>query len=101
LKKLQQNYPDQEIDLGMLTEEGSKLIDSLRFQEHPTQHADSFKRLEGLKNQLSALEKKIDEDSDKGILVKEDWEKRDDLDREVYTLESELAFKRPTKRILS
>ena len=101
LKKLQQKYPETEIELGMLTEEGSKLVDSLNFLTISDKVL--IGKLEALKHkreQLAKIDAILSEETEKGEINRELWGKRDDLDREIWELEGDLRDVKVEQRII-
>lgn len=60
LRNLQSKFPDTEIDLGMLTDDGYKLVKSLQFDLLPSEYIDDFEHLERLKKEYEGIKLEID-----------------------------------------
>lgn len=95
LRDLQKRYQDQEVDLGMLTQDGSALISSLHFATVTDPVLDKkFRLLARIREKLEALhnlppEKQIDRGNE--------WNRLNDME---YRLEDELQGQSPQKRII-
>ena len=101
LKKLQEDYPNQEIDLGMTTDDGTKMVQGLKFKKVRTKEYPQFLKLKRLKETLVKI--------DKGIAAYNKpptpaftklMELRDSVDRDTEVLEDELYFKKPYNKII-
>lgn len=108
LKKLQSMYPDTEVNLGMTTEDGTALVDKMKFEEKPTEHAEKFKELDSLKPEKDRLEAVAEsyyaveshtEEENKAFMS--DMEKLNEINDRVWELEQELHSKSPSKRLIA
>lgn len=85
LKKLQSYYPDTEIDLGMLTDDGASLIKTMKREFVPNKKYDSkIKILNKMKSEKARIMSKSNSDD------YSENEKLNDLHDGIYDLESEL-----------
>lgn len=110
LLQLQSKYPHQEIELGMLTDDGAALADSLKYREEPTEWKPLFDKLDRLRlehqKKKAELQHLLDIESDSPD--KEAWrkqiyqigDKENTLDHEIWTLEGELRYRQPTVKII-
>jgi N-acetylglutamate synthase-like GNAT family acetyltransferase len=95
LKALQRQYPDTEIDLGGLTDDGAHLIKSLTFKTVTDPHLDKLFRLQQrVKDHLTALNELPD---DQKMHHGDRWSRLNDMETR---LENELLWKSPTKQII-
>lgn len=95
VRHLQSLYPDTEIDFGGLTDDGVKLLSSLKFKtvEDP-QLAKMFRFLDRVKAQLRTLAALPPEDQ---ITRGTEWNRLHDIESQ---LEQQLWGKAPTKKIV-
>lgn len=106
LQQLQRMFPDIEIDLGYLTDQGKALIDSLDFEIIKTPRVidlkkrlkevnailqDYFRKSEQFKNYSN------DDDREKLLASMSDW---NDLHDEKEEIETELQNLKPIKRLI-
>ena len=56
LQELQKKYPDQEIDFGMSTEDGTKLIENVTYQVENKEYVKTQKQLEKVNNRINEIE---------------------------------------------
>lgn len=106
VRYLQKEYPETEIELGMLTSDGHKLISSMPTKEIPNGDIpDKIKRLKAIRKKLEDYEKKSKEiynqktsqdRKDELMASFDDW---NDLHDEEYDLNQSIRGKKPTKRI--
>lgn len=93
--KLQELYPEKEIDWGMLTDDGSMLYNSLDFIEIPIFNEERYNRL---KKKYEALNDYMKDNwgnaTDK---QKNDWYR---LDNMISTIEDSPEFEKRVKRII-
>jgi hypothetical protein len=95
LRELQRMYPGTEIDLGMLTDDGAKLIDATAFDEVPNGDIpEKLERLAAVKAQLADYERRSQQDPG---FRPNDW---NDLHDEEWRLEDETKFAKPTRKII-
>lgn len=59
LMKLQNKYPEQEIDWGSLTADGSKLYNSMKWKQIPGPGYETYKSLQAWKEKQNELEKVV------------------------------------------
>lgn len=98
LQELQKKYPDVEIDFGMATEDGSKLIESATYSVENTEVTQKTARIEEIKQKLSEYDKGTEEFIENDIDVPEDYAADyNDLYDEMQVLEEEVRGKNPTK----
>lgn len=86
LKQLQNMFPEEEIDLGMLTSDGTKLMQTIKrdFQENPS-YRETKERYEDVRSEIQRIMAKID---------RKDYSeanKLNDLHDEEYELEQLLS----------
>jgi GNAT superfamily N-acetyltransferase len=93
--KLQDMYPDREIDWGMLTDEGNMLYRSLEFIEIPIFDEDRYQRLKKKYNELN----KIIQDNWSSVTNKQknDWYR---LENMIDVIENSPQFQKRIKRII-
>ncbi len=97
LQELQKKYPDVEIDFGMATEDGSKLIESATYSVENTEVTQKTARIEEIKQKLSEYDKGIEEFIENDMDVPEDYAADyNDLYDEMQVLEEEVRGKKPT-----
>jgi GNAT superfamily N-acetyltransferase len=108
LKELQRMYPNEEIDLGMTTDEGGKLVQSLNFNEQSTEYTDKFKQLEQKKQERDKLQADAEKFYDKDSHTEQEKqeflayiEPLNTLNDEIWDLEQEIYGKKPIKRIIA
>jgi len=96
LQELQRRYPDVEIDLGSLTQDGAALIASIKFHHVTDPHlAKLFALQKRVATKLANLETLPD---DKKMQVGEVWNRLYDLE---HRLEEQLRWKKPTKKLIN
>jgi ADP-ribose pyrophosphatase YjhB (NUDIX family) len=108
LKKLQSMFPDTEIALGMTTDDGTKLVESLKFEEKPTEYAEKIRELEQLIPERDRLQKMADDffdqenhsDEEKKAFTAE-MEKLTVIHDRIWELEQETYGKSPTKQLIA
>jgi 8-oxo-dGTP pyrophosphatase MutT (NUDIX family) len=108
LKELQRMYPNVEVDLGMLTDEGGKLIDSVKFNEQPSEYAAKFDELEKLVQERDKLQQVADEyyarenhtEEEKQGFMRQ-MENMNNIHDRIWELEQETSNKRRTKRYIA
>jgi ribosomal protein S18 acetylase RimI-like enzyme len=89
LQELQKKYPEQEIDFGMSTEDGTNLLKNITYQVENKEYAKKQKELEEVNNKIQEYEnsepKKLTEEEI------DEWNKLYDrqyiLDKELFDLE--------------
>lgn len=107
LRRLQEQYPDKEIDWGSLTPDGAKLRETVTFKDAPTEDAPRFKELE----ELRALEKSLDEERaakweqgkglpDQSPEVQAITERQTEVFNKIEDLEYDLQSATPTKALM-
>jgi GNAT superfamily N-acetyltransferase len=97
LQELQKKYPDIEIDFGMSTEDGSKLIDSATYSVENAEVTQKTARIEEIKQKLAEYDKGIEEFIENDMDVPEDYAADyNDLYDEMQVLEEEIRGKKPT-----
>ena len=97
LQELQKKYPDIEIDFGMSTEDGSKLIESATYSVENTEVTQKSARIEEIKQKLVEYDKGIEEFIENDMDVPEDYAADyNDLYDEMQVLEEEIQGKKPT-----
>ncbi len=104
LQELQRKYPDQEIDFGMTTDDGTKLLNAITYDVTDKNIVSDMQKLKNLQNKLNDLQEKLDNlydienPTDNQI---SEMEKVGDEWQEVYEsireLESELKGKKVIK----
>ena len=72
LQELQKKYPDQEIDFGMSTEDGTNLLKNITYQVENKEYINTQKQLEKITNRINEIE------------TDNVW--NDDIDNEYYKL---------------
>ena len=72
LQELQNKYPDQEIDFGMTTPDGTKLLNSITYEVENKEYVKTQKQLEKVTNRINEIE------------TANVW--NDDIDTEYYKL---------------
>lgn len=93
--KLQDMYPDTEIDWGMLTDDGSMLYNTMNFIEIPV---FDEKRYERLKKKYDDLTNHIHNNWDKVTeKQKRDWYR---LEHMIYYIENSPQFEKRVKKII-
>lgn len=101
LKALQDEFPDTEIDWGMLTEDGSRLYGATKFKDVPSDFADDFAKLNSARASLARKKNEFSDMQSRGVTPPaaffDEW---NDLGDKVSELERALEFERPTKRII-
>ena len=112
VKELQRRYPDQEIDWGMMTEDGSALRASLRHNEVPNEGVvEKLAELERVTKELAALDAKaakfneIKSPTEKQKQKYLEWsasvgDRWNELHDRLYDLERETAGQKPTRRVV-
>lgn len=108
LKELQRMYPDVEVDLGMLTDEGGKLIDSMKFNEQPTEYAAKFDELEQLIKERDKLQQVADDfyakenhsEEEKQSFMRQ-MENMNNIHDRIWELEQETGRQKRTKRYIA
>ena len=97
LQELQKKYPDIEIDFGMSTEDGSKLIESATYSVENIEVTQKTARIEEIKQKLDEYDKGIEEFIENDMDVPEDYAADyNDLYDEMQVLEEEIQGKKPT-----
>lgn len=96
--ELQKRHPEQEIDWGMLTENGSALYNALTFVDVPSEQAKNFEKLERLKKRFKTFMEQASVQDEKESFATQTaaW----CLERHIDCLEEDLVFAKPTKRLL-
>ena len=104
LQELQRKYPDQEIDFGMTTEDGTKLLNAITYDVIDKNVVADRKKLKNLQNELNDLQEKLDylydieNPTDKQtremIRLGDKWQ---EVYESVRELEDELKGKKATK----
>lgn len=89
LRYLQSLYPQTELNIGMTTTDGTRLIDSLTYHTEKSNFFDQFKELDTLRSQLDAA------------TDIEDWDYVNDLRDRIDDLEDELYDKSPYIKIIA
>lgn len=86
LKQLQNMFPEEEIDLGMLTPDGTKLMQTIKrdFQENPS-YRETKERYEDVRSEIQRIMAKIDRKNYSEV------NKLNDLHDEEYELEQLLS----------
>ena len=105
--ELQRQFPDVEIVFGMLTDDGSKLYQSLNKKTVPSEYDAAFTELDAAKSEWDSLLKKVDEFHAIENPTKAQRDKFEStiapinsLHDRIYELENELQGKKPTKVII-
>ena len=97
LQELQKKYPDIEIDFGMATEDGSKLLESATYSVENTDVTQKTARIEEIKKKLAEYDKGIEEFVENDMDVPEDYAADyNELYDEMTALEEEIQGKKPT-----
>lgn len=95
LKHLQSLYPNEEIDWGMMTDDGSELYKKLNFKKvknfDPTYY-------NSLKDELRRI-RPMDDDGWKNI-SQEDYDRIYDIENEIERIEMSDSFQKPFKKII-
>lgn len=95
LKHLQSKYPDEEIEWGYMTDDGSKLYSMLKFKKvknfDPTYY-------NSLKDELRQIRPTDDEGWKK--ISQEDYDRIYDLEDEIERIEQTDVFNKPFKKII-
>lgn len=104
LQELQKKYPDQEIDFGMSTPDGTKLLESITYEVTDDAVVADIKKLKDLQSELDYLQGKLDVLYDTENLTEAqeaEMHKLGDRWQEVYetiyALESELKGKKASR----
>jgi len=97
VRELQRKFPDNEIEWGMTTPEGTALKESLPWRTVKTEYYDQFKRLDRINAQIADMNRR----SEAETLSPEEYGKLNDLNDQAYELRKSLEDKSPTKQILS
>lgn len=109
LRNLQSKFPETEIDLGMLTDDGDKLVKSLQFDLLPSEYIDDYEHLERLKKECEGIKLEIDgyEGLDYSSLSETErnhlyslYSKFHDLEYDIEQLEYYLHGKSKVKKII-
>lgn len=96
VKELQRQFPDTEIEWGMLTPEGAALKQSLPVIQVPTEYAAKFDDLAATRAALARLSER----SSAGTITAEEIAGWNDLHDRESELEYTLAGKSPTKNLI-
>jgi hypothetical protein len=105
MKKLQSLYPGVEINLGMLSPEGAKLIPTLETELHPSEYAEDFKELARLKEEEAILQAEVDAffGTEHTPEERQKFDKRmtrfNEVTDRVWELENDLWKHKPTKTL--
>lgn len=95
LKHLQSLYPNEEIDWGMMTDDGSELYKKLNFKKvknfDPTYY-------NSLKDELRRI-RPMDDDGWKNI-SQEEYDRIYDIEDEIERIEMSDSFQKPFKKII-
>ena len=107
MHKLQDMFPDKEINLGMSSQDGQGLIDSLNIQEFPTKDSKTFDNYEKLIHEKARLQAIADEfyetkdhSPEEQAAFDRDMQRFNDIDNRIYVVEQGLWNKKPTKRLI-
>ena len=101
LQELQKAYPNTEIDFGMLTDDGAKLINKSTYEVENKELADKFARKEELQKIIDEYDKTIEESHENDTDLPEGYaEDYNELYDELQDLEKELRGKKATKRLV-
>lgn len=105
LRRLQAEYPGQEIKLGMQTDQGGKLVDSLTFQEEPSEHVALFAEQTKLKAEEAQLQKIADDYYEQGQPLTPEFESQmarlNEVQDRLWELDQQLWDKSGTKRLIA
>lgn len=104
LQELQNKYPDTEIDFGMSTPDGTKLLDAITYDVTDEAVATDRQKLKDLQTELNDLQEKLDVLYDTDNLTEEQenelhslGDRWQDVYETISKLEKELRGKRSTK----
>ena len=87
LQELQKKYPDQEIDFGMSTEDGTKLLKNITYQVENKEYAKTQKQLEKVTNRINEIETNNVWDDDIDTEYYKLLDKQRELDKKLFDLE--------------
>jgi 5'(3')-deoxyribonucleotidase/GNAT superfamily N-acetyltransferase len=105
LRRLQAEFPGQEIKLGMQTDQGGKLINSMTFQEEPSEHAALFAEQTKLKAEEAQLQKIADDYYEQNKPLTPEFEQQmarlNEVNDRLWELDQQLWDKSGTKRLIA
>ena len=104
--RLQQEFPEAEIQWGMTTDDGTKFLNHLTFDEHPTPGyqalATRLDKLQRLEKRLQAITDRLETSTDPARFeafrtLGDRWNRVNDA---IWKVENELRDLKPSKRII-
>lgn len=107
IHELQRKYPKEEINWGMLTDQGAEFKKSLKFKKEPTEHAPMFQELQkqmALKEQLEKIGdseiQKIKDENARMQAYEANSDQYNQVLSSISNLEEELQGKKPYKELV-
>ena len=98
LQELQRKYPDVEINYGMTTPDGTKLLENATYTVEDTELAKKFARLEEAERKIAEYDEGYNNYFENDLEIPENYaEDYNDLLDEIYELKTELRGKKKTK----
>ena len=98
LQELQKKYPDVEIDFGMQTPDGSKLIENSTYTVENKEVTDKLARIEEIKQKLAKYDEGYNKYFENDLEIPENYAADyNDLSDEMDRLTEETRGKKPTK----
>ena len=101
LQELQRNYPDVEINYGMTTPDGAKLLENATYTVENKEVSDKYARLEEAERKIEEYDKGYNHFYDNNLKIPENYaQDYDSLLEEIYQLRTELRGKKPTTTLV-
>lgn len=101
LQELQKAYPNTEIDFGMLTDDGAKLIEKSTFEVEDREIANKIARRDRLQEKIDEYDKTIEESMENDTDLPEGYAADyNEIYDELQDLNEELRGKKATKRLV-
>ena len=101
LQELQKAYPDTEIDFGMLTDDGAKLIEKSTYTVENREIANKMARRDALQEKIDEYDKTIEESMENDTDLPEGYAADyNEIYDELQDLNEELRGKKATKRLV-
>lgn len=98
LQELQKQYPDTEINFGMSTPDGTKLLENITYTEEDKEVSSKLARINELQSKLDAYDKGYEDFFNNDMEIPDDYASDyNDLDDEMRDLKKDVGDKKPTK----
>ena len=98
LQELQKKYPDTEINFGMSTPDGTKLLENATYSVENTEVTEKLARIEEIKQKLSEYDQGYENYFENDLEIPENYaDDYNDLYDEMRELENEVRGKKTTK----